>query len=99
MSVLDALGDYLEEIVYDSVRKAIAEVAPISVQEEKEVYVSVPEGCKFLGVKTTAFYARLKECKSIRTRKEGGRREVCLNDLQRLKEEKAIGKYARYKGK
>lgn len=98
MSALDALGDYLETIVYDSVRKAMAEVAPKPVQEEEVVYISAREACEYLGIKTTAFYERLK-CESIRSRKVDGRRQVCLNDLKKLKEQNAIGRYARYKGK
>lgn len=98
-SVLHAIGDYLENIVYDSVKKAMIEVAPIQKADEEEVYISVKEACKLLGIKTTAFYDRLKQLPSIRTKKEDGRRMVCQNDLKKLKEQNAIGKYARYKGK
>ena len=98
MSVLDAIGDYLEGIVYDSVRKAMIEVAPKPKADEEEVYISAKEACEYLGIKTTALYDRLK-LPGIRSKKEDGRRMVCLNDLKKLKEQKAIGKYARYKGK
>ena len=89
-SVLHAIGDYLENIVYDSVRKAMIEVAPKQKAEEEEVYISVKEACKLLGIKTTAIYERLK-LPSIRTKKEDGRRMICLNDLKKLKEQNAIG--------
>lgn len=98
MSALDAFGDYLETIVYDSVRRAMAEVAPKPTLEEEEVYISAREACEYLGIKTTALYERLK-CESVRSRKKDGRRQVCLNDLKKLKEQNAIGRYARYKGK
>lgn len=98
-SVLHVIGDYLENIVYDSVKKAMIEVAPRQKADEEEVYISVKEACKLLGIKTTAFYDRLKQLPSIRKKKEDGRRMVCQNDLKKLKEQNAIGKYARYKGK
>ena len=52
-SVLHAIGDYLENIVYDSVKKAMIEVAPRQKADEEEVYISVKEACKLLGIKTT----------------------------------------------
>ena len=87
--------------MYRSVCKAMTEVAPktkVEEREEEEVYISIKQACDFLGIKTTAFYERLKG-DSIRTKKEEGRRKVCLNDLKKLKETKAIGRYARFKGK
>ncbi len=87
--------------MYRSVCKAMTEVAPktkVEEREEEEVYISIKQACEFLGIKTTAFYERLKG-DSIRTKKEEGRRTVCLNDLKKLKETKAIGRYARFKGK
>ena len=101
MSAIDAIGEYLEDVVYRSVCKAMTEVAPktkVEEREEEEVYISIKQACEFLGIKTTAFYERLKG-DSIRTKKEEGRRTVCLNDLKKLMETKAIGRYARFKGK
>lgn len=102
MSAIDAIGEYLEDVVYRSVCKAMTEVAPKTKveerDEEEEVYISIKQACEYLGIKTTAFYERLKG-DSIRTKKEEGRRTVCLNDLKKLKETKAIGRYARFKGK
>lgn len=101
MSAIDTIGEYLEDVVYRSVCKAMTEVAPktkVEEREEEEVYISIKQACEFLGIKTTAFYERLKG-DSIRTKKEEGRRTVCLNDLKKLKETKAIGRYARFKGK
>lgn len=101
MSAIDAFGEYLEDVVYRSVCKAMTEVAPKPQEKiEEEIYISRKEACKFLGVKTTAFYDRLK-CSTvkIKTRKVDGRREICLNDLKKLQETNAIGRYARFKGK
>lgn len=101
MSAIDAIGEYLEDVVYRSVCKAMTEVSPktkVEEREEEEVYISIKMACEYLGIKTTAFYERLKG-DSIRTKKEEGRRTVCLNDLKKLKETKAIGRYARFKGK
>lgn len=47
-SVLHVIGDYLENIVYDSVKKAMIEVAPRQKADEEEVYISVKEACKLL---------------------------------------------------
>ena len=97
-SVLHAIGDYLENIVYDSVRKAMSEVAPKQQENEEDVYISAKEACEYLGIKTTALYDRLK-LPGLRSKKENGRRMVCLNDLKKLSQQSCIGRYARYKRK
>lgn len=76
MSAIDAIGEYLEDVVYRSVCKAMTEVAPktkVEEREEEEVYISIKQACEYLGIKTTTFYERLKG-DSIRTKKEEGRR-------------------------
>ena len=88
----------MENIVYDSVRKAMSEVAPKQQENEEEVYISAKEACEYLGIKTTALYDRLK-LPGLRSRKENGRRMVCLNDLKKLSQQSCIGRYARYKRK
>lgn len=98
MGELDAIKNFVKDVVKESVDAAFAEVAPKYLDKKEERYYSVEEAQELLKIGKTALYDRIN-AGTIKTKKDGGSRLNYADDLDAEIAANRAGRYIHFRKK